>query len=168
MIQEILNDFFFLCSDGVACFNKNGSINYFNNSFRLLSGYSSDLLKGMNLKQLLSPELSYNELLSDTNEKKYTEVNLISSSGLSIPAILFKEINSSVSSFFIFINNENISSLTTEINKELTVINNCLKNLKQDLGGDINGKRDYLSVASDSCFRLTELLNRGRENHPSL
>lgn len=46
------------------------------------------------------------------------------------------------------------------IQEELIKINRCLKNLKQDLGGEIEGSCDYISLASESCYKIKDIVSQ--------
>jgi len=55
--------------------------------------------------------------------------------------------------------NNELINIASILNNQLKVINSCLTNLQQDLGGEIGKDNDYISIALKSCRVSKDMLN---------
>jgi PAS domain S-box-containing protein len=166
----------FSCSsDGIACIDLTGNFIFTNGSFERFLGYSKSEIKGMNANQLLSDENSFSKLKTDNlSDSDFYKENFLAKSGekISLQIRYWKEQNNPTeAAIWLLINKteadkknspyknnfndlNKILILTRNLQRQSAIINNCLKNLQQDLGGEIEKGKDYLSYALEVCAKI--------------
>jgi len=178
--KDILRNIFSSSSDGIACIDLTGFILFANKSFSMMLGYSSEEIKGRNIRQIMKEGSSFNKfILNNDSDEKFYEMNFIKKSGEidSLQIKYWRQQNGlSDATIWLIIKNiketemielspsmngngNQIPKITLDLQEQLKIISNCLRNLQQDLGGEIEDVDDYISFASESCFKAKDLIN---------
>lgn len=179
--KDLLRNIFSSSSDGIACSDLKGNILFANKSFTEILGYSSDELKEKNIHQLLIDENSFNKLVlnGESYAKFYDKKFVIRSGEVSTFPVKFwrqqngladgtiwmiikniKETKSNGASPGINnIDGSRLLKITLSLQEQFKIISSSLKNLKQDLGGELEGIDDYISFASESCNKAKSLID---------
>lgn len=175
--KNILLNIFSSSSDGIACVDTNGNFLFVNKSFENLLGYPNSEVKAKNIYQVLVNANGFNKLLSQDIDNDFCKKDFVRKSGevssfqtkiwrqqnglneLNI-WILIKEVTgqeetkSKKNNF----SNPDLVLELMEVLKEHYKVIHCLKNLQQDLGGEINDKDDYISYSLKYCTKIQDLL----------
>ncbi len=171
--KDILKNIFEVSTDGIVCFDLKGNILFANNSFLEMIVYNKQEITGKNINQIIKGEKIFNKIFVENEAaENFFELTFINKSGetFNLHAKYWRQhIGLEEVTTWLIVKNPkdtfnkeisiNVQDAVTNLKEQNKIIIKCLKNLNQDLGGNIEDVDDYIGFASKSSGRINEILD---------